>query len=699
MAKSHFTWKPFYRELADKVLPYKNRRDDLVRIINNVYSTIDQKNPLKSNNQSDTVKDLDPFTLLALINRGITEENRKIALTEFKRVFNIRSAVPSDFDGVPQLNNMRAWFFSYEAGNKTNGTAEIDTLWAIFVEAHKYVNNKKNKLAKTINDALALHLVKWNITLGLFWFFSDTFVALDDRTRTYLISKNIYTKEQLESSLADAKNYLTICKEVVGKVKAIDSSVDNFCDLSAAAYVLAEQTKLEEKQTAYFLISADPSVFAFETMTIGDTIDFTYVNDDGHKRKIPRNFKNAKSGDKVLCYDARPTKKIVSLAEIIENKADKYILLKKTHNLETPIDYETFMAMPIMADSEYVRINRGTLFKLTKDQYDALLNLTTLTEDGGDVSSVLPRNGYNKIFYGLPGCGKSYLINSVVLKDVKAGNYIRTTFYQDYSYSDFVGQIMPISKVDENGNRLLTYEFRPGPFVEALEKAYKNPSETIYLIIEELNRGNAPSIFGDLFQLLDREHNDPNNIGESQYPINSKLISDYLDCLPDKYDGKVFIPNNLVILATMNTSDQNVFTLDTAFKRRWEFEEVKNNFSSHPYASMFVPGTEVTWEMFVNVINRVIIDLQTNMSSSEDKRLGAYFVTKNELADSSSADIAVTQRFAYKVLEYLWDDVARFNRDQIFKAKYRTLTDLIEDFVGDIKLGVFAESISFDDEN
>lgn len=228
--------------------------------------------------------------------------------------------------------------------------------------------------------------------------------------------------------------------------------------------------------------------------------------------------------------------------------------------------------------------------------------------------------GYNKIYYGMPGCGKSYQIKKLT-ENVGDDKVFRVTFYQDYSYSDFIGQIMPVTKTDLSGNKILSYDFVPGPFTKALKKALDPEvnNENVYLIIEEINRGNAPSIFGDVFQLLDRDDDDESDTyGQSEYPITNDLITSYLGI-----NSKLYIPSNLIILATMNTSDQNVFTLDTAFKRRWELEEVRNDFTNHPYAKKFIPGTDKTWSSFVIGINRAITSLQSDYNSSEDKRLGA----------------------------------------------------------------------------
>lgn len=286
----------------------------------------------------------------------------------------------------------------------------------------------------------------------------------------------------------------------------------------------------------------------------------------------------------------------------------------------------------------------------------------------------------NKVIYGTPGCGKSYYVQNRYLNEIGVieQNRIRTTFYQDYTNTDFVGQILP--KVHED--KTVTYEFNPGPFALALKMAIENPDKPVALIIEELNRGNAASIFGDIFQLLDRDKN-----GRSQYAITNTNLQDYLNsCFEEELMvfNNIRIPANLYIVATMNTSDQNVFTLDTAFKRRWQFEKLRNQFTAeHDYQDFYVPGMQdVTWKQFVNAINNFIVTRSDDLSA-EDKQLGVYFVGKEVLCEykEECGDKVKMKSFAYKVFEYLWDDVAKFAHPDWFGVEIKTLDQLIDAFV------------------
>ena len=142
----------------------------------------------------------------------------------------------------------------------------------------------------------------------------------------------------------------------------------------------------------------------------------------------------------------------------------------------------------------------------------------------------------------------------------------RVVFHPDYMNTDFVGQILPTVK-GEGDEKEITYDFTPGPFTRVLKKAINDPGKHYYLVIEEINRGNAPAIFGEIFQLLDRESDGTSSYKITNYNIASEVFGNK--------ETPVFIPSNLSILATMNTADQNVFTLDTAFQRRWDMKMIE----------------------------------------------------------------------------------------------------------------------------
>lgn len=329
-----------------------------------------------------------------------------------------------------------------------------------------------------------------------------------------------------------------------------------------------------------------------------------------------------------------------------------------------------------------------------------------------------------KIFYGAPGTGKSFSIKSVIAEhmsidvdqvDMEADNIFRTTFHPDYDYAQFVGCYKPAT--DKNGD--IAYEFIPQVFVNALVEAYggvqstNTPSNTsatteqvadspnddetkdddskdketvveqtvesevetqavkpVYLVIEEINRGNCAQIFGDIFQLLDRNAN-----GESEYSISvDKDLREYLEinCPNAICNGKIKIPANLSIIATMNTSDQSLFPMDSAFKRRWEWEYVK--IENKTDFEIEVDAThKYNWKDFQKAVND-IIKVKTN---SEDKQMGDYFIKKN----------VTLNEFVNKVMFYLWNDICKENYhtdDNFFRTEDESTEEEMEFSFGEM---------------
>ena len=306
--------------------------------------------------------------------------------------------------------------------------------------------------------------------------------------------------------------------------------------------------------------------------------------------------------------------------------------------------------------------------------------------------SIRLKGGANVLLYGVPGCGKSFTIMNKYCKD--AYSVERVVFHPDYTYGDFVGQILPLTDAETGKIR---YEFSAGPFTRTLSAAYNNPDKKYCLIVEEINRGNAPAIFGDIFQMLDREED-----GSGAYEITNADVAAKV-YIHGEVTNKVKLPSNLHIFATMNTSDQNVFTLDTAFQRRWNMRMVENDVFKSTIAGKPILDTSIKWAKFADTINSLIISKNIGMTSSEDKRLGAYFVTEKDLRFYTTAD-GLTQdeaddrnnNFPEKVLKYLWDDAFKFTRDEIFKSDYDSLEKLIKAFEtaqGDKRFSVFADDI------
>lgn len=301
------------------------------------------------------------------------------------------------------------------------------------------------------------------------------------------------------------------------------------------------------------------------------------------------------------------------------------------------------------------------------------------------------------VYFGAPGTGKSFKIDTRMNEEKVPDSLMsRVIFYPDYTYGDFVGCLRPKK---ENGGSSVDYRFIPGPLTKALMTAFENPKSKVYFIIEEINRGSAAAVFGDLFQLLDRD-----KTGKSKYSIRnedmcttlteSALLKPFFD------EGNVWFPSNFNILCTMNTADQNVFILDSAFKRRFHMEYVPINyelFDKEKSLKAYLQKTDVfsgtrnledmfkntdlrefvsnvaadgklnrNWPTFALLVNATIDIINRNEGDqiSEDKKLGPFFVLEDEIVDKA--------KFADKVLYYLKQDVFKYV-DTYFASSYQSL--------------------------
>ena len=419
--------------------------------------------------------------------------------------------------------------------------------------------------------------------------------------------------------------------------------------------------------------------------------------------------RNSESFYQFLCSHSARAKSILKKNEVIlpSNLHIVGTVIMENENRNTEFDYEF----------------RRCLIKTSEDNTSVEVEVDEATRITG---------GTNILLYGVPGSGKSWTIEHEYCNEDSIVE--RLVFHPDYTNADFVGQILPV--VDED--KQVTYEFTPGPFTTILCNAYRNPMRKYILIIEEINRGNAPAIFGEVFQLLDRKvetrvGDDGFPVGTSEYGITHKYMAEFVYGNPAH---KVCIPSNLSIIGTMNTSDQNVFTLDTAFQRRWRMRLIENNFDNvrPSLAQAAILDTGVTWKRFCETVNTIIIGNKAKMASAEDKRLGVYFVHESDLifdrralpSEGSSTllveynsllgaervgSIKAEQKsrlmeireavmnnrlFPEKVIKYLWDDAFKFNPEALFDSDMDNLEKVIRTFVystGQGRFKIFKQSV------
>lgn len=361
-------------------------------------------------------------------------------------------------------------------------------------------------------------------------------------------------------------------------------------------------------------------------------------------------------------------KRIPSLGDLFKaNNVNENDVVKLESRIENgiPFYYITFLK------SNEIQINpKSFCYSVINDQSNA-------EQENRNID--LTNKNFQQIFYGAPGTGKSYKIKER-LQGVPTENIFRTTFHPDSDYSTFVGAYKPTMKRqyryegkvkatyyeddDLAGSKkgepviekVIEYSFVPQAFLNAYIRAYQT-DENVYLIIEEINRGNCAQIFGDLFQLLDRDAN-----GVSEYAIKADadlraFVEEALGAdSPGIKDGELSLPSNLYIWATMNTSDQSLFPIDSAFKRRWDWEYEPISYKNAGWR-IAIEGNDYSWTSFQREVNKRIFDA----THSEDKMLGDYFV--NPADGVISADL-----LRNKVLFYLWNDVCKDGEGDIFRT-------------------------------
>lgn len=465
----------------------------------------------------------------------------------------------------------------------------------------------------------------------------------------------------------------------IGRALDLDVlDVENDIRKKAQAYWKARRKKITKKKTKAANVAKNEkrllwratanfkeSGFSWYQLKVGDIVTYNYATE-----------KNIEIGRFGLGYNKdsgegsnEPAGSIVCVFQIVDylmlpdsqtNKA----VLRCVHKFDNPISLSEINSW--FNDGSSLNL-QGGLASISDTQADIIIE--KIKELAPDFSSTLDSKEIlaktkrdmpiQVMYYGAPGTGKSYSISSLIRKSYPGFNeyddnpYVfRTTIYRDYSYFDFVGNIMPVTKDGK-----ISYEFVPGIFTTALFTALRNQDRDIdvYLILEEMSRGDIASIFGDIFQLLDRD-----DTGKSMYGINNKSIYEYLILNRALKPGyKIVIPKNLHIIGTVNTSDQNVNVIDTAFKRRFDFKyvdvnpiKVKDKVDEYvnDFDIYFTDTDIYRWVKLYQAINHIIIN---DLGLTEDKQLGPFFLKDKKNNNSNREQVAD------KLLHYLWQDVER----------------------------------------
>lgn len=462
-----------------------------------------------------------------------------------------------------------------------------------------------------------------------------------------------------------------------------------------AANVAKNEKRLLWRATANFKESG----FSWYQLEVGDVVTYNYATE-----------KNIEIGRFGLGYNKdsgkgsnQPAGSIVCVFQIVDylNLPDSQInkaVLRCVHKFDEPISLLEINSW--FKDGSTLQL-QGGLATIPDTQANIIINKLSSFIKSNEVFSPIEKTQHplQVMYYGAPGTGKSYSIASLIKKsypgytEYDENPYVfRTTIYRDYSYFDFVGNIMPVTKEGK-----VSYEFVPGIFTTALCAALRTQDRNIdvYLILEEMSRGDIASIFGDIFQLLDRD-----DTGKSMYGINNKSIYEYLILNGViKAGHKIIIPSNLHIIGTVNTSDQNVNVIDTAFKRRFDFEYIgvdpipvdgKDDEYVNNFDIQFTNSDTYEWVKLYQAINHIIIN---DLGLAEDKQLGPFFLKAKKDKDDKDDDDANREQVANKLLHYLWQDVERvsYTGASLFDDSIKSFGQLYSTFKN--KKNILSESV------
>lgn len=372
-------------------------------------------------------------------------------------------------------------------------------------------------------------------------------------------------------------------------------------------------------EKGYWWLNANPKIWSFGGMAVGEVQKYSLVNENGNKRRIYQNFLDAKAGDMVIGYESTPVKQIVGIGKISAEQDGEYLSFEKIEGLSSPIAYETLKACPELEKMEYFVNPQGSLFKLTHGEYDFImdmirdenpivsdkkkdpytkadfLNKVFMSEDRYDVLVSVLSNKKNIILQGAPGVGKTYAARRLAWsmmgeKDDDRIEFVQ--FHQNYSYEDFIMGYKPAGE---------GFELKYGVFYRFCQKAANMPSDKkCFFIIDEINRGNLSKIFGELLMLIEKD-----------YRGTKATLA---------YNGMPFtVPDNLYIIGMMNTADRSLAMIDYALRRRFSFFDMQPGFDTEKFCE-YQAGLEN--DTFIEVVKK-IKDLNKEITS--DKSLGSGF--------------------------------------------------------------------------
>lgn len=424
----------------------------------------------------------------------------------------------------------------------------------------------------------------------------------------------------------------------------------------------------------YWWLTASPKIWSFSEVEIGGEESYTLFNGNGNKRRIHQNFLDAKVGDLIIGYESNPVKKIVALGKITQSNDGERIYFEKTEGLSVPIEFSVLKAFPELEKMEFFAQQNGSLFKLTKNEFDFImdiireenpindpgreiekytkedfLSVVYMPEERYDVLESLLRNKLNVILQGAPGVGKTFLAKRLAysMMGQKDDSRIQLVqFHQNYSYEDFIMGYRPDGA---------DFKLTDGIFYRFCQKAANNPDKKYFFIIDEINRGNLSKIFGELLMLIEKGYRD------------TKVTL--------AYNGMPFsIPQNIFIIGTMNTADRSLAMIDYALRRRFSFYDMEPGFNSEGFQNYQDRLANDTFNALVGQIKALNRDISADRSLGKGFRIGhSYFCEKKPTECTADWMRSVVEFDILPMLsEYWFDDTKQL---EIWEQNLRGVFD------------------------
>lgn len=416
-----------------------------------------------------------------------------------------------------------------------------------------------------------------------------------------------------------------------------------------------------EQDRGYWWLNANPKIWSFADIAVGEVQSYTLYNENGNKRRIFQNFLDAKAGDMIIGYESNPVKQIVAIGRVSAEQDGEKLFFEKVEGLTSPIDYATLKGCPELERMEYFQNPQGSLFKLTRGEYDFILDMIReenpvateasidaytksdfldevyMTEKRYENLVAVLRNKKNIILQGAPGVGKTFAARRLAWsmmgeKDDSRIEFVQ--FHQNYSYEDFMMGYKPV----EDG-----FELKYGIFYRFCQKAANQPDKEFFFIIDEINRGNMSKIFGELLMLIEKD-----------YRGTKATLA---------YNGLSFsVPKNLYIIGMMNTADRSLAMIDYALRRRFSFFEVEPGFDSEGFIHYQNRLNNETLNELVNKVKDLNREISLDKSLGKGFCIGHSYFCGRDVCTEEWLHSIVDYDILPMLSEYWFDDANKLQR-------------------------------------